>query len=232
LDEISASLFSKNLFSSSASGIVIAGFGEKDVVPCLKSFSVDGIVNDRLKYGENRSLGIRSDNRASISAFAQKEMVMAFMNGIDPFYSEYSENYLSKIFDKYPDVIVKRIPNLSENERKDIRENLKRESNRLFKDYHEWGDNYIMQNHVKPIIDMVAVLPKDELAAMAESFVHLTSFKRKITMGAETVGGPIDVAVISKGDGFVWIKRKHYFKPELNPHFFSNYYREDNDEKE
>ncbi len=51
-------------------------------------------------------------------------------------------------------------------------------------------------------------------------------------MCAETVGGPIDVVVISKGDGFVWIKRKHYFKPELNPHFFSNYYMEDDDEKE
>jgi hypothetical protein len=41
------------------------------------------------------------------------------------------------------------------------------------------------------------------------------------------VAGPIDVAVISKGDGLVWIKRKHYFKPELNYHFFENYYREE-----
>ena len=37
---------------------------------------------------------------------------------------------------------------------------------------------------------------------------------------AETVGGPIDVAlIISKGDGLIWIKRKHYFSPELNPQF-------------
>lgn len=71
------------------------------------------------------------------------------------------------------------------------------------------------------------MLSKDELAAMAETLVNLTSFKRKITIGSETVGGPIDVAVISKGDGFVWIKRKHYFKPELNPHFFANYYKEE-----
>ncbi|MEA1869822.1 MAG: hypothetical protein U9N09_06735 [Euryarchaeota archaeon] len=45
-------------------------------------------------------------------------------------------------------------------------------------------------------------------------------------MDAETVAGPIDVAVISKGDGFIWIKRKHYFERELNPQFFANYYRE------
>ena len=231
-NEISTSLFSKNLFSPSKSGIVIAGFGEKDVFPVLKSFLLDGIVNDRLKYLEDAKAEINSDSSASISAFAQKEMVMAFMNGIDPDYSGYNKNYLSKIFDKYPDKIVERIPNLSESGRKALRENLKQESDRIFKEYQEWEEKYIIQNHVKPIIDMVAVLPKDELAVMAESFVHLTSFKRKITMGAETVSEPIDVAVNSKGDGFVWIKRKHYFKPELNPHFFSNYYREDNNEEE
>ncbi len=62
---------------------------------------------------------------------------------------------------------------------------------------------------------------------MAESLVNLTSFKRRVTMDPETVGGPIDVAVISKGDGFVWIKRKHYFTKELNPQFVANYYREE-----
>ena len=72
----------------------------------------------------------------------------------------------------------------------------------------------------------MAILPKDELAAMAESLVNLTSFKRKVSMEVESVGGPIDVAVISKGDGFIWIKRKHYFEPELNQQFFSNYYKE------
>ena len=78
---------------------------------------------------------------------------------------------------------------------------------------------------VGPVLDIVGDLPKDELAAMAESLVNLTSFKRRITAEAETVGGPIDVAVISKGDGFVWIKRKHYFQKDLNPAFFANYYR-------
>lgn len=60
-------------------------------------------------------------------------------------------------------------------------------------------------------------LPKDELAAMAESLVNLTKFRRRVTPERETVGGPIDVAVITKGDGFVWVRRKHYFDPALNP---------------
>jgi hypothetical protein len=70
--------------------------------------------------------------------------------------------------------------------------------------------------------------PADHVAAMAESLVNLTSFKRRITSEMETVGGPIDVAVISKGDGFVWIKRKHYFEKDLNHGFFAKYYRREN----
>jgi hypothetical protein len=40
----------------------------------------------------------------------------------------------------------------------------------------------------------------------------------------ETVGGDIDVAIISKSEGFVWIKRKHYFPADLNPRFFRRHY--------
>jgi hypothetical protein len=75
-------------------------------------------------------------------------------------------------------------------------------------------------------MNAVAFLPKDELAAMAESLVNLTSFKRRVSIDPETVGGQIDVAVISKGDGFIWIKRKHYFDIGKNPHFMVNCYGE------
>jgi hypothetical protein len=65
---------------------------------------------------------------------------------------------------------------------------------------------------------------------MAESLVNLTSFKRHVSKESETVGGPIDVAVITKGDGFIWIKRKHYFNIKLNNHFLSNYFQEEDSE--
>lgn len=63
-------------------------------------------------------------------------------------------------------------------------------------------------------------MPKPELARMAEALVDLTSIKRRVSSGYETVGGPIDVAVISKAEGLVWVKRKHYFPAELNERFF------------
>lgn len=68
---------------------------------------------------------------------------------------------------------------------------------------------------------MVEFMPKPELAKLAEALVSLTSLKRRVSRGMDTVGGPIDVAVISKSDGFVWAKRKHYFPSELNARYMS-----------
>ena len=77
-----------------------------------------------------------------------------------------------------------------------------------------------------PVVSNIATLPKDELAAMAEAFVNLTKFRRRVTVERETVGGPIDVAVVTKGDGFVWVRRKHYFDAGLNPRFMAKYRKE------
>ena len=36
--------------------------------------------------------------------------------------------------------------------------------------------------------------------------------------------GPIDVAMITKSDGFIWMKRKHYFDQSYNPQYFYSHY--------
>ena len=81
-------------------------------------------------------------------------------------------------------------------------------------------DTIVRYLHVDPVRSMVKFLPKDGLGEMAEALVGLTSLTRRITPVEETVGGPIDVAVVTKGDGLVWINRKHYFEPQLNPQYF------------
>lgn len=231
LRSIGASLFSKDKFPDDISGVIIAGFGEEEAFPSLKSFIIHGIVNNKLKYGEVLSREINFEIDASIIPFAQKEMVHTFMEGIDPNLKNIMEDYLSMIFDKYPDNIVKNIKKLNNNEKKTILKKLKDVSSEIFQDYKNNIREFRKKKYADPILEVVAMLPKNELALMAESLVNLTSFKRKVTLESETVAGPIDVAIISKGDGFIWIKRKHYFKPEINPQFFDNYYREIKNEK-
>ena len=233
LKKIAASLFSKfpeHIKSGSISGVVIAGFGEEDTFPSLESFLMGGIFNNKLKYKHDKSSKIDFKTNALITPFAQDEMVHTFMEGIDPDLMIFMERWLYNVFDKYPEIIVENIEG-SINEKKILQEKLKAASNKLFEYYREEVRAYRRENYVSPVTSTVSMLPKDELAAMAESLVSLTSFKRKVTPERETVAGPIDVAVISKGDGFIWIERKHYFKPELNPQFLSKYYNEAQNEK-
>lgn len=39
----------------------------------------------------------------------------------------------------------------------------------------------------------------------------------RFSIGSNTVGGELDVATVTKHEGFKWIKRKHYYDRELNP---------------
>lgn len=66
-------------------------------------------------------------------------------------------------------------------------------------------------NERNDIMDSVAMLPTPELASLAESLINITSILRKVKIDElnATVGGPIDVFVISKRDGLVWMKKKN-----------------------
>jgi len=47
---------------------------------------------------------------------------------------------------------------------------------------------------------------------MAEALVNITALRQHVSTAQETVGGPTDVALITKTDGFVWIKKKQIFE--------------------
>ena len=230
LTEIASSLFVKfpeALNPPFVSGVVIAGFGVSDIFPSLKSFFVEGVANNQLKFKEHKYNQITLDNSAAIVPFAQSEMVTTFMWGVDPNYQQELDRFIAELLQTYPHTILENIEKLDSVERTRLTEKLNSIGAQKLEEYKQRLGKYRRTTYIDPVIDVVAVLPKDELAAMAESLVNLTSFKRRVSMEKETVGGPIDVAIISKGDGLIWIKRKHYFAPELNRQFFANYYREE-----
>ena len=219
-------LLLKNYTEPDYSGIVVAGFGVKDIFPALVSYKLEGVINGTLRYKSFRNQKIgRGTAAAAIVPFAQDEMVHTFMRGVDPGYQSVLDGYLTALFEKYPEDIAKGLPKLSDKEKATFISKMKSVGQTLTQQFSTALSQYTQQQNVDPIISTVAFLPSTDLALMAETLVNLTSFKRRVTMVAETVGGPIDVAVISKGDGFVWINRKHYFEPETNHQFFANYFR-------
>ena len=67
----------------------------------------------------------------------------------------------------------------------------------------------VLQHYGEPFMNAVSALPRQDLAKMAEALVNLTAFLMRMAADqVETVAEPIDVAVLSKGDGFIWVKHK------------------------
>lgn len=229
LAQICAFRVTKDWWNFDSGGIVIAGFGKNDVFPVLYSYAVEGIFGGALKSDrrENQSNDVNQSKSATIVPFAQGEIVYRFIQGMDPEYKRELTSFVNNLLTvEYPASIVEKLSgHIPETGVGKLRDDLEQMGRAIADNiWEQWG-KWEHQKFVSPVLDIVGDLPKDDLAAMAESLVNLTSFKRRITAEMETVGGPIDVAVISKGDGFVWIKRKHYFEKDLNPAFFANYYR-------
>lgn len=225
LDDVPVGWLFRDWFPLTPAGVVIAGFGQNDVFPEVIELHVSDVLEGILKSKRQRQRRITHDNTACIIPFAQREMVYAFMEGVDPGYHTAVDTYLAKMFEMYPTELLKSISELDKTKKAKLIPELQDIGKKVLDEFRANLKEYRRVTHSGPVMDAIDVLPKDVLAEVAESLVNLTSFKRRVSMTSpETVGGPIDVAVISRGDGFVWIKRKHYFRPELNHQFFSNYY--------
>ena len=59
-------------------------------------------------------------------------------------------------------------------------------------------------------------MPVQDAIDLAIYLVDTTINFAKFAPGAPTVGGPIEVAAITKHEGFKWVRRKHYYDENLN----------------
>ena len=219
------SLVSSQL-SPRQSGIVFAGYGEKEFFPTLIEYGTDGYIGESIKRVELAKVDLSRDNASCIKAFAQSDMVHRFMSGIDvSLFDAISNAFYQVLRGAMCDTATR-----AGQSDKHFLDDLNGRAETAAKELVDSISNYIEEHYSSPIVDMVGMLPKEELAGLAEALVSLTSLKRRVSSDLETVGGPVDVALISKRDGFIWIKRKHYFSKDLNHHFFRNYFGSPQDE--
>lgn len=197
-------------------GIVIGGYGTQDYYPSFELYDCFGFLADKfITVRSGRSRSVARGSFGVIEGFAQDNMIDTFRFGLG--FDAYAhvhratEQALTRVAEKTlqmysPDTPVD-----------DLKELISKELSAAQEDwYHK-----VREEHYAPLARVISSLPVSDLAALAKSLVELQSLKERVTRESESVGGPIDVAVISKHDGFVWMERKHYFRPELNPRFFS-----------
>jgi hypothetical protein len=229
LRNVGALFLHRDIFSDKMTGLVFAGFGEKEIFPSLQAVEIDGVIAGHLKQRLIHKIDIDrnvSDDgdtarrRVQIIPFAQTDMAQRFLEGIDP---ELEEEIVRSIAASNKQVLDKLKENkigLSEEDMGKVIPVLETYLDEAMKNFQDEAISGHKAELKQEIEDMALMMPKQELAFLAEAIINLTSIKRKVSGDEETVGGPIDVAVISKAEGLVWVRRKHYFDAELNPRYF------------
>ncbi len=205
--------------SKISTGIVFVGFGEKQLLPSLVELCVDGRTASKARAWTERERDLNSPKEGSafVIPFAQSDIAYLFVEGLLPQFKTYVERVLMKSLTKKSEMLVDEYVPDADKAVEKARQNTidKAQTKEFMKQFGKFRDNSV----VNPMMDVIQSLPKEEMAAMAEALVDITSLRRKVDSQLETVGGPIDVAVITKSDGFVWIKRKHYFDKNINQDF-------------
>lgn len=175
-------------------GLVFAGLGNREFFPSVLSYRAGSMVKNRLKIMTVDEHPINSIIDAAVVPFGQRETIDLVIDGIHP-----------ELRSRLPELMEQSLP-----------------PRRKKYPLDEWGvapdpvgsfrglvTGETEEKHSGPFLTAVAALPRHDLAVVAETLVQFSSFRMKFLANEkETVGGPIDVALLSKADGFVWVQHK------------------------
>lgn len=186
--------------------LVFAGYGEAEPYPSICECEVTGIKRGKIQYTKPYDIISISDEMESrIYAGGQDDIIEAIKYGIQ---------------DQRIDDICKRLSAL-------VIKLLK--SRKMYKDAPNLHLDLIDQNviyqeaeeiiiksareHYQQQLRLIKGYNLQEMACLAENLIKATELHRKITFQQESVGGLIDLAIITKNDGFQWLNRKSWYEP-------------------
>ena len=222
--EILRNIFVQIMVLENFTGVAIVGFEKDKLFPSCPLFKIRYLFDDKVIFDDIENDGV-GQKVVIFAPLAQTDVIESFFTSIDIATENHLKMFFASIIEGYNHNLKQLIQSEVDFSPKDANmmidilykaQNKHPNLNIAFDRFI--GD--IKRNNRTPILTSLQFLPKDELSNFAESLINLTSLKRKVQDGLETVGGDVDVAIITKGEGFIWTKRKHYFNAELNHHYF------------
>lgn len=187
--------------------LVFTGFGEKQEYPSLVSANVTEGFAGRMSYSiRKEDVVCISDQRpVAICPFAQTDVIVSLLQGMHSGWRAKADSRLSNLTKPVIGPVFSDISDW------DFFEKLKEvKKDDLYKEF----DRNIMRLSRASQRGWEKSLEKSDLQAMAslaDSLIDLTAFHRILTFEEEGVGGLVDLAVISKDEGFTWLRRKSWY---------------------
>lgn len=214
-DDIDINILKKSfsaLLLNSSSGIIIAGFNENDFLPSVISFNLIAKYDNEIIISNVNSY-INHDGNLIIP-FAQNDVAETFISGFD---NEF-KNFLKYSINNYTDIYLNElIESLIENECIDVNcfnnmlENIQKLNKNNIEEFMQSIENFKEKN-CNFISNSIGNVSIDVLVTMAETLILFTSLKRKFDSDLDSVGGDIDIIIITKGDGLIYKSKIDYTK--------------------
>ncbi len=187
-------------------GLVFTGYGARQITPEMKAYMVGIAVEGKLRRRVSNHKLINSEDPVIIAPFAQDRMIHTFLTGMDEEMRDYLLDQIIDLTVGVRDRTINQLPSLSRQQRRKFAESYSDdEIVELINAFLDRLDQYQYQIHTHPILMAVESLPEGDMAETAEMLVRLNAFQQEMGMTIETVGGDIDVAVLTN-DAFRWIK--------------------------
>ncbi|WP_409199338.1 hypothetical protein [Methanobrevibacter sp. DSM 116169] len=226
-NENQSNLFEKkfliDFYLTSETGIVIAGFNVDELMPSYCELSLLHLYDMKFEFKRIKTVKLKP-SEVEIVPFAQRDEKDTFLTGHNYQTDENIKIFMKSMLKIFSKALINSLEKTIKNDKLTIkiRETITDIVNKETVSEHMIDTYFQLEkeksyNELKPY---VGALPIEELSHFCESLIHITSLKRKVQEGLETVGGDIDVAIITKEDGFIWTKKKQYFNPEINHQFF------------
>lgn len=186
--------------------LVFTGYGSDQEYPSLVAAAVNEGIDRRVNYNilDKDVIEISDKRLVAICPYAQDDVIEALLNGVGKEWKARTDSEFKRSLsirfhstEEVPDYKLYRYASSIETE--DLKNDFKKgTANMIRKNRREW-EKALEQYDLR------------SMAELAECLVDLTGFQRILTFEQEGVGGPVDLAVISKSDGFQWLSRKSWY---------------------
>ncbi len=189
----------------------------------MREYIVDIVVDGRVRFWLKKEYSISHSDTSHVVPLADAGAIGTLTEGISSDFEGVVLNGMYAVFKAMPASIIDPITQLSQAEKQSYISNATKVLNQQLQSYWSAMQKHKDKNYTAPMKSAIAALPLGDLSLIAETFLSIAQIQKRVSAEQETVGGPVDIAVISKGDGFIWTKRKFYFDDALNPAFKMKY---------
>lgn len=193
--------------------LVFTGYGMADEYPSLVSVRVIlGFDGHLAYYISPEDIKVISDEEPyGVMPFAQTDVMQNLINGMNPILTHSMFRHADDSFSSLRgnigfeasieyDVPQEIIDVMDEVSYDDILADFKKDVRKI-----------IDGPRKSEIYDKIKDLSVEEMAKLADCMVSITAIKRHINFDQEGVGGLVDLATITKKDGFKWLNRKCWY---------------------